>query len=289
MNAHCVILLKVSPDPKGFQSTLQAYSFSAQKTENLPIGTEMFHELCSLTLKKEGSGLSLLLENLKTGPVTKDVDMYLNKKINRCLSEIIWSSSGPGAVLAVFFEGTYRTISQDELHFIKSIVSTLSFTLENLELKESFQQAAVLFKPLGSALKKFALPFGNQIGLAPCIMILEPKMSTIKGYKNIDAILGFTSIEQAFSNKDLTVIPPSSVSQPGPKGQALAQALAMKNDTNYSSPTSETRFSGVKLNFELMPMECFEVLNDFGSILDGLADKFSLKRPKRLGLQVHIS
>ncbi|KAJ3354456.1 hypothetical protein HDU91_005778 [Kappamyces sp. JEL0680] len=281
LNAHCVLLLKLSPEPKGFQSLLQAYSITSagSKASTLPLGEDMFKELCTLTLKKEGDGAPLLLENLKTGAVTKDVDHYLNKKINKCLSELLWSSTGPTAVLAAFFEGNYRTITPEELLFIKGVVPSLSAILEQLELKESFYQAAALFKNIGNALKKNPVPFGKQTGLAPCVMVIEPKMMAVKGYAKLGSMLNLQG-----SQRDLTTVekPPAPPSEP--KGLAQAQQLAQKDPT---SPSEHTLSLSKKI-LEISPLECYEVMQDFTQILDNLAEKFALKKSKRFGQQFFL-
>jgi hypothetical protein len=78
---------------------------------SLALGTEMFNELTMLTLQKEPENAPLVLDQLTTGPVTKDVDHYLNKKIVRCATEIIWSNKRPSAILATFHEGAYHYLS----------------------------------------------------------------------------------------------------------------------------------------------------------------------------------
>jgi hypothetical protein len=279
LRAHCVLLLKLGPDPKGFQSILQAYALShtGTKGSTLPLGEEMFKELCSLTLKKENSD-PLLLDSLKTGAVTKDVDHYLNKKINKCVSELLWSPSGPTAVLAAFFEGNYRTISLDELEFTKNIIPTMSSILDHLELKESFQQASGLFKIISPSLKKNAVQFGKQTGLAPCCMIIEARIPTVKGYEKLGSMFNISSLDDACIEERLK----AANLQSEPKGQAQAQQLAQKDPTG----PLESKPSFTKT--EISPLECFEVAQDFAQILDNLADRFGVKRPKRFGQQYFV-
>lgn len=83
---------------------------------SLSNGTEMFQELTMLTLKKDNENYPLVVDQLSTGPVTKDVDHYLNKKILRCASEIVWSSHRPAAILATFHEGQYHCLSGPVLY-----------------------------------------------------------------------------------------------------------------------------------------------------------------------------
>ena len=297
LRANSVLLLKLSPETKGFQSVLQAYSFdpSTQKTSNLLVGEEMFHELCAMTLKKETGDSPLLLENLKTGPVTKEVDQYLSKKINKCMSELLWSTSGPIAVIAAFFDDNYRLITKEDLSFVNSLVPTLSSIFDNLELKDSFQQVSTISKTIGVSLKKQSVVFGKQQGLAPCVVIIEPRLETFKGYDKIVSLLQLDS----FSNDHTDEIARSG-SDPsptlsmggGPKGQAVGQVLAQKQDPipgggGILSPV-EGRQSETKKIADLAPIESFEILNDFTLLIENLAEKFSLKKPKRLGLHVSV-
>lgn len=80
---------------------------------------EIFHELALLTLQREDFTTPLLLQNLKSGPVTRDVDLHLSKKISKCLSEIIWVNDQPTAIIAAFFEGQHRIISKEVFKLLK--------------------------------------------------------------------------------------------------------------------------------------------------------------------------
>lgn len=294
LKANCILILKLAPDAKGFQSTLQAYSFdpNVQKTGNLLVGEEMFHELCAMTLKKESGGEScLLLENLKTGSVTKEVDHYLSKKINKCMSELLWSVAGPTAVIAAFFDDNYRTISKEELSFMKSIVSTLSSIFDGLELKDSFHHASNISKNIGASLKKQSVLFGKQQGLAPCIVMIEPRLNSFKGYDKIGSAHELEALslpEDTSSDATRADATTATGGGGGPKGQAVGQVIAQKQDNDPSAILSpESRLSETsKKVIELQPAEAFDILNDFSQLVDMLADKFSLKRPKRLGLHV---
>jgi hypothetical protein len=76
----------------------------------------MFQELANLTLKRDDFNTPFLLTSMKSGLVTRDVDVYLNKKINKCASEIIWVNNIPFAIIAAFFEGQHRIISDNVLY-----------------------------------------------------------------------------------------------------------------------------------------------------------------------------
>jgi len=272
--AQSVLLLKLVPDGKSFQSLLQAYSISpsSHTAGKLPIGEEMFRELCHLTLKKENADSVLFLENLKTGAVTKDVDQYLSKKINKCAGEIIWSLSGPAAILGVFFEGTYRSISTEEFVFIKDIVAPISAMLEQLEVKDSFHQSGNVFKNAGMSAKKHALPFGSQNGLAPCFLMIEPRISGFKGYEKVDQSASLMR----------SVVKIESAGSPGPKGQAIGEVLAK------DSGSSDIARKSTKSKLELHPPEAFEILNDLTNMMENLAERYSLKKPKRFGRLYYI-
>jgi hypothetical protein len=72
----------------------------------------MFHDLYLMTLRKDDNLNPFVLNELKSGNVTKDVDVFLNKNIIRCASEIIWNNSRPTAILATFFKEKYHSLSQ---------------------------------------------------------------------------------------------------------------------------------------------------------------------------------
>jgi hypothetical protein len=283
LNSSCVLLLKLNPDIKGFQSVLSAYAISSlSKTTSLPVGDEMFRDLSLMTLKRENMSLPLLLEGLKTGPVTKDVDFYLHKKINKCISDVLWGPNGPSAIIAAFFEGSFRVISlQDQLHF-KNVASTISNLLEQVELCEAFSQAQNLFKNVTSSLRKNPISFGSSQGLAPVIAVIQPKFPTIKGMKSFDLRLDGETEERRVKYFA------------GPKGKALAQALAQRQEVDAlmgytdTTSTSDIRASTSVLyekSLEIQGIECFELQNDFNQILDNLTDKNALKRAKKFGNQ----
>jgi hypothetical protein len=114
VNATFVLVLKISPEPSGLKSSLLTYASSLIPGTRFSLipGTDMFQELTMLTLKKEQENTPLVIDQLSTGPITKDVDHFLNKKILRCVTELIWSNNRPVAVLATFHEGIYDVISK---------------------------------------------------------------------------------------------------------------------------------------------------------------------------------
>ncbi|KAI8900567.1 hypothetical protein BC833DRAFT_581371 [Globomyces pollinis-pini] len=292
IKASCVLLLKLNPDPKGFQSMLQAYSTST--TSQLAIGSSIFQELCSMTLKKESYNEPLLLDNLKTGPVTKDVDTYLSKKINKCLSETVYGNSGPTAILACFFEGQYRTISSLETNFMKSVIPIFSSVVEKLELSDSLNQTtSALLKNINNGIRKHAVQFGTSQGLAPVILMIEPKFPQIKGLETRSITHGSTTeldVQGTAFQKELPIN--------GPKGQAQAQVLTKRQEveavmgatTEIKGDITDGHLVNDKqsVNPHITPIECFEVTNDFSQILDVLAERYNLKKPKKIGNQYHI-
>ena len=112
LRASSVLLLRFSSEGSGVKSILHAYSISATSTSNLNIGQEVFNELSVMTLKKDTSNMPLYLDSLSTGAVTKEVDQYLSKNIVRCASDLLWSNNRPTGLLATFFEGQHRYLSQ---------------------------------------------------------------------------------------------------------------------------------------------------------------------------------
>eukprot|EP00842_Homolaphlyctis_polyrhiza_P000906 jgi/Hompol1/1816/HPOL_005732-RA len=182
LRASCILLLRFSSEGSGLKSVLHAYSVGSNTTSSLKIGDEIFHDLALMTLKKEPLNTALHLDSLTSGPVTKDVDHYLNKSIVRCASELIWSNQRPTGVLAAFFEGTYRYLTSQELLFVSTGASVFSALLEKVDLADAFVQTQAFLKPLASALKKSPVQFGSSQGLAPVVMILEPIFPPVKGY-----------------------------------------------------------------------------------------------------------
>lgn len=277
-----MLLFKLNSDQKGFQSTLHGYSLEpgASKTTNLLVGEEMFHELCGMTLKKEGGENALLLDNLKSGAVTKDVDHYLSKKIKKCMSELLWSSSGPTAVISVFFDDNYRIISKEEFAYMRSIIPMLSTIFDSTELKDAFQQASSLGKNIGAALKKYAVPFGKQQGLAPCALIIEPKIDSFKGYEKLDSAVNLSMMLNRPSSVKLDT---SEIPSSGAKGQAIGQVIALKQDQAITMSPDDAEMRPLQ---DPTPLEAFEISNDLQQMLDNLAEKCNIKKPKRIGLQV---
>ncbi|KAJ3323353.1 hypothetical protein HDV06_001873 [Boothiomyces sp. JEL0866] len=291
LKASSVLLLKLTPDSKGFDCILQAYCNSGTvNATNLPIGEQMFHELAVMTLKKEPINQPLVLE-LKVGAVTKDVDHYLTKKINRVASEVVWTQGGPTGILAVFFEGPFRTVNQEDLKFIEKAMPIFSNIVESLEIRDSLIQASAVHKIMAAALKKFSLPFGSHQGLAPVLLVIEPVFTVIKGFDLVGNSLNQKSEkEQQISNEMYN----SSTSNIAPKGQAHAQLLAKQLEVETlmgasSKPNIEPpHITNRKPVIDILPLECFDILNDFSQILDVLAEKFTLKRPKRISSQAQI-
>ncbi|KAJ3274421.1 hypothetical protein HDV01_003025 [Terramyces sp. JEL0728] len=291
LKASSVLLLKLAPDSKGFDCVLQAYcNAGSVNATNLPIGEQMFHELAVLTLKKDPISQPLVLE-LKVGAVTKDVDHYLTKKINRVASDVVWTQGGPSGILAVFFEGAFRAVGQEDLKFIEKAMPIFSNIAESLEVRDSLIQASGVHKIMGAALKKYALPFGSHHGLAPVVLVIQPVFSAIKGYElNGNALYQKSERENQLAS-DLYN---NSSTNIAPKGQAHAQLLAKQLEVESLMGASSKQniepahITNRKPVIDILPMECFDVLNDFSQILDVLADKFTLKKPKRIANQYYL-
>ncbi|KAL5038881.1 hypothetical protein RTP6_006127 [Batrachochytrium dendrobatidis] len=300
LRASSVLLLRFVLDGNVTKSVLQAYSTSPNATSSLTIEGEIFQELAMMTLKKEPLNAPLHLDSLATGPITKDVDNYLNKNIVRCASELLWSANRPTGVLAAFFEGNYRYLSAQELSFVTSGAAVFSAFLETVDLVEAFSQAHAHSKGLASALKKHSAPFGQTHGLAPIIMILEPMFPPAKGFVSLfddTDSLPATTYGSGLLAQCLPLTEP--VASKGPKGQAQAQALAHLNDmesvmgsgaNKEKDPSSSVpSLSTLKLAGEnralaqLTPTESVEIMSDFSQMVDVLSDRFSLKRAKRCG------
>ncbi|KAJ3261156.1 hypothetical protein HK103_006465 [Boothiomyces macroporosus] len=284
LKASSVLLLKLTPDSKGFDCILQAYCNSGTvNSTNLPVGEQMFHELAVLTLKKDPINQPLVLE-LKVGAVTKDVDHYLTKKINRVASDVVWTQGGPTGILAIFFEGQFRTVNQEDLKFIEKAMPIFSNILESLEVRDSLMQASAVHKLMGAALKKYSLPFGSHQGLAPVLLVIEPVFTVIKGFE----LVGNTLNQKKEKDQQLGEQFTSSSSNIAPKGQAHAQLLAKQLEVDSimgASPKSSIeppQMSNRNPAADILPIDCFDVLNDFSQILDVLAEKYTLKKPKRI-------
>ncbi|KAI8905974.1 hypothetical protein EDD86DRAFT_257172 [Gorgonomyces haynaldii] len=248
-----------------FKCNLLTYSANGPNaTHNLVAGQEVFQELTMMTLKKETSG-PLLLDQLSSGAVTKDVDQYLNKSILRCATEIVWSSRIPSAIIATFFEGAFHFVTETELEFIKTVAGSFSQLYSRLELSESFVQASNLQKPIAQAVKKNPLPFGKTTGLAPGLMVLEPVFPHVKGY-----FVGENNLEDEFKPKGST----------GIKGQSHAQVLAQQADmaavigAKHGGESSLPSGINTKMELEANPLSILSLLNDFTQMIDVLAESF---------------
>jgi hypothetical protein len=155
---------------------------------------------------------------------------------------------------------------------LKDISASLSTLFDRLEMSESLLQAATFGKPITFALKKNPLPFGSTSGLAPVILMLEPVFPPVKGY----------SVDVS-SDKVSEVASPSPTG--GPKGQAQAQALAQQNAiANVTGITPEpiplAKYDPLQ---KISAVESVELINDFSQMLDVLADRCQVRKPKRYG------
>ncbi|KAH6574520.1 hypothetical protein BASA60_005427 [Batrachochytrium salamandrivorans] len=306
LRASSVLLLRFVSEGNGVKSVLQAYSTSANTTSTLSIGGEIFQELAMMTLKKETLNAPLYLDSLATGPVTKDVDNYLNKNIVRCASELLWTGNRPTGVLATFFEGHYRYLSEQELSFVTSGASVFSAFLETVDLADAFTQTHVQCRSLVTALKKHSIPFGSTQGLAPVILILEPVFPFVEGFvsqaEDSDRVpSGAYRSGASYNSKPLA----EQVGSKGPKGQAHAQVLSQLNymesvigtteiKEKDPTPNNSNNASGIKperqnAHFSLTPLESVEILSDFSQMVDVLSDRFGLKRAKRCGRLTYIT
>lgn len=277
LRASFTLLLKVSIMPTGIKSTLLSYSASPGAVNTLYIGADMFNELSSMTLNRENCSSPFVLDQLNSGPVTKDVDVHLNKKILRCASEVIWSHRTPCAILATFYEGIYHFVAEQELNFIREISATLSTLFEKIDLSDSFLQASAMSKQISVAIKKNPLPFGNTVGLAPTLLILEPILPLIKGFNH-----------ESFSKESLSDMK-IQAAPAGAKGQAEALALAEKNDIesvmgkSSNDPNIIVQQITATESQNISAQESADLMRDFTTLTEVLAERCNLSKPKKCG------
>jgi hypothetical protein len=144
---------------------------------------------------------------------------------------------------------------------------------DRLELIESFTQTSIFLKPITLALKKYAVPFGGSNGLAPVILMLELVLPRVRGN------LIETTIDK-IDHPNVTV-------SAGPKGQAQAHALAQQNviasvmGNNHGQPIN--MIQNEPIISTITAIESVDLYNDFSQMLDILADRCNIGRPKKIG------
>jgi hypothetical protein len=142
-------------------------------------------------------------------------------------------------------------------------------------LKDSFTQALALLKTVAGSSKKHPVQFGSNAGIAPVVAIFTLTLGRLKGNNSND-----------YRHPEETNL---SDRENGPKGGAQAQVLAKKQKIDavlgkYRSTSSIYHPStGQKWTPETLPIEFFELQNDFNQLTDNLAEKYGLKRPKKAG------
>lgn len=156
------------------------------------------------------------------------------------------------------------------------VTPTLSTILEQTILKDCFTQALSLLKNVAGSLKKNPVQFGSNTGIAPVVAIFTLTLGRLKGnnsyydYRNSEG--------SNLSGREI-----------GPKGGAHAQVLAKKQEIdavlgkNQSASSLYLTTASPKDTPEIQPIEFFELQNDFNQLSDNLAEKYGLKRPKKVG------
>ena len=148
-----------------------------------------------------------------------------------------------------------------------------------MEILDAFKQSQALSKSISTALRKYAVPSGNTTGLSPCVLILEPVFYNAQGS------------ESPSSRR------PETKKESGARGEAHAKMIADMNtlgdvvggfdrkemfSQHFNKEESDTEPP------QLSPNETMGIIADFSQMLDVLADRFNLKRPKRYGNLVSI-
>lgn len=166
----------------------------------------------------------------------------------------------------------------------------LSSIFDKMELLDSFSQTSIFMKPITQALKKNPIPLGNDYGLAPVLLMLEPVLPPLKG----NNILGNSRISEKqieLQTNKLKISGSSGGNEP--KGQAQAQALAQQNaiatvmGINNTQIPSHIEPHSIKHQkteiIKITAIESIDLLNDFSQMVDILADRCNVRRPKKLG------
>lgn len=234
---------------------------------------EAFHEIAAQTLRKDPLSSTLVLDPLPSG-VQNEVDQYLNKNIFRSASGLVWISGQPGGVLVAFMEGSYRVISAQDTHFLNASANALSSVWSRMETWEAFKQAQSLSKPIWTALRKQSTMNGNVNDLVPCILVMEPVFVSYR-----------ESHSPEFQRREVK-------KETGARGEAHAKRIAdMNTIDNVVGGDRGRDILGNALEPEkevqpaphLSPTETVGIIADFAQMLDVLADRYNIKRPKKFG------
>jgi hypothetical protein len=172
------------------------------------------------------------------------------------------------------------------LEFISQACRSISPILGKIELSNSFSQAIELHKSIQSSLKKSSIPFCTTSGIMPVLLVMEPVLPKVKG----------CAVNETIVNKAGIL---------GPKGLAQAQALAEKNDISALGGKGENQASGNQKSLIegisaiddqkireitngksaqlISALEAIEIMVDFSHMIEILAERCKLKKPKRFG------
>ncbi|KAI9335483.1 hypothetical protein BDR26DRAFT_936440 [Obelidium mucronatum] len=134
-----VMILKIKKNPEGARAIRSTVFALAEKCEIKP-GDEKFTELCQATLDKTGPG-PYILDRSHSVASQLQVCRYIGEHVRQSASELIWSHGRPVGVIALFFEGTYKTVSPLEEQFLISSAIIVSTIWQQMETHDSLSKS----------------------------------------------------------------------------------------------------------------------------------------------------
>ncbi|KAJ3028111.1 UNVERIFIED_CONTAM: hypothetical protein HDU68_002432 [Siphonaria sp. JEL0065] len=134
-----VMILKIKKNPEGTRSIRSTVFALAEKCDIKP-GDEKFTELCQATLDKPGPS-PYILDRSHSIASQLQVCRYIGEHVRQSASELIWSHGRPVGVIALFFEGTYKTVSPLEEQFLISSAIIISTIWQQMETHDSLSKS----------------------------------------------------------------------------------------------------------------------------------------------------
>ncbi|KAJ3348133.1 hypothetical protein HDU83_001560 [Entophlyctis luteolus] len=118
---------------------------------DLKLGDERFGELCQSTLDNTTQHPYVLS---KDSASHLQVCRFIGETVHQTATELIWSHGRPVGVLALFFEGVYKSVNALEEKFLSDLAVALSRMWQMREAKDSLSKAMSTPVPLQQILSK---------------------------------------------------------------------------------------------------------------------------------------
>ncbi|KAJ3132539.1 hypothetical protein HK100_005235, partial [Physocladia obscura] len=129
------IILKLKRLPEGKVKSI-VFAVADSKCD-VKSGEEKFTELCEQTLENRTSSPFILDKSTASH---LQICRYIGERVCQSASELIWSHGRPVAVIALFFEGAYKTVGSIEEQFVIDATVLISKAWQCLETQDSLRK-----------------------------------------------------------------------------------------------------------------------------------------------------